>query len=285
VFENMTHNEFNVPLQSKVEGSWNLHSLLALDLDFVMLSSVAGVIGSVGQSNYAAGNTFQDALARFRASQGLKAISIDLGMMLSKGHLANAPGTRERLSKTDGLHPIKQETLFALLEYYCDTKALQPEESQLVVGVGIPQLQGVAAPWWMEQPLFKRLRETASDQGAQTNQGSHVRASRADGITVALEGVSDDAELKSVLLDALAARLNGILPGSFPKEQERRRAKLRAPLHSLGVDSLVAVELRNWFARDMGANIATLEILGGSSLDALASLLIIRSSLRRDVST
>ena len=286
MFENMTYSDFNVPLQSKVDGSWNLHSLLDPDLDFfVMLSSVAGILGSVGQGNYAAGNTFQDALARFRVSQGLRAISIDLGMMLSKGYLADDPETRARLSKTDGLHPIKQDTLFALLRYYCDAKIPPPEESQLVVGVGIPQdfgAHGVEAPWWMEQPLFKTLHETAGVQETL----ERLPTNKSDGITIAFESGLDVGELKNVLLEALATRLNGVLPGSFPEEPEQRRAKFRAPLHSLGIDSLVAVELRNWFMKDMGADVATLEILGGSSSDELASLLIARSSLlRREVAT
>lgn len=70
------------------QGSWNLHEVLPRDLDFfVFLSSLAGVIGSISQANYAAGNTYQDALAHYRQSQGLAARSIDLGLMKGIGYV------------------------------------------------------------------------------------------------------------------------------------------------------------------------------------------------------
>lgn len=52
---------------------------------FVMLSSAICIFGSAGQANYAAGNTFLDALARYRFARGEKAITIDLGMVLDEG--------------------------------------------------------------------------------------------------------------------------------------------------------------------------------------------------------
>jgi len=287
----MSYNDFNVPLQSKVDGSWNLHDLLPLDLDFfIMLSSAAGVLGGVGQANYAAGNTFQDALARFRVSQGLKATSIDLGIMLSHGYLANEPEMREKLEKRDGLHSIKPDTLLELLEYYCDAEISHTEDFQLVVGLGLPEdlrSRGLEEPWWMEQPLFRALRKTTGAHGtSQQKQKSDLPGSRGDGISLAFQNMENGPELKNLLLEELVARLNGVLPGTFPQEPEQRRARLKTPLHRLGVDSLIAVELRNWFARNMGADMTTFEILGGTNLDVLASLLIERSVLvKQDVST
>ncbi|KAL3473275.1 KR domain-containing protein [Aspergillus californicus] len=68
----------------KVQGSWNLHTLLPKEMDFfAMFSSIPGIFGNRGQSNYAAGNTFLDALARYRVAIGEKGSSIDLGMVFS----------------------------------------------------------------------------------------------------------------------------------------------------------------------------------------------------------
>lgn len=56
IYENMTHSQYMAAVRPKVQGSWNLHKLLPDDLDFfVMLSSSAGIAGSRGQGNYAAG--------------------------------------------------------------------------------------------------------------------------------------------------------------------------------------------------------------------------------------
>lgn len=80
LFENMTYENWSQATIPKVQGSWNLHKLMPHDLDFfVMLSSLAGILGNRGQSNYCAGNTYQDQLAYYRRSLGLPGQVIDLG--------------------------------------------------------------------------------------------------------------------------------------------------------------------------------------------------------------
>lgn len=84
----MTYDDWVTATKPKIQGSWNLHKVLPKDLDFfVMLSSVSGIIGNQGQANYAAGNTFQDALAHFRHRQGLRATALDLGAVRDIGHI------------------------------------------------------------------------------------------------------------------------------------------------------------------------------------------------------
>ena len=64
----------------RIRGSWNLHSLFPTGLEFfILLSSMSGIAGFPTQSNYAAANTYQDALARFRMVKGERATSLNLG--------------------------------------------------------------------------------------------------------------------------------------------------------------------------------------------------------------
>jgi hypothetical protein len=85
--------------QATRTGTWNLHELLPTDLDFfVVLSSIAGIIGSVSQANYAAGNTFQDALVHYRQKKGLAAQSLDLGLMTGIGYVEEHQDARARTS-------------------------------------------------------------------------------------------------------------------------------------------------------------------------------------------
>jgi NADP-dependent 3-hydroxy acid dehydrogenase YdfG len=94
VYENMTHEMWQGTIRPKIHGTQLLHNLLPKDMDFfVMLSSISGVVGNRSQANYAAGNTFQDALARHRRQQGLPAVSIDLGLMLDIGLIAQRGGS------------------------------------------------------------------------------------------------------------------------------------------------------------------------------------------------
>jgi NAD(P)-dependent dehydrogenase (short-subunit alcohol dehydrogenase family) len=70
--EKMGYEQWRTAMEPKVLGTWNIHEVFGNSLDFfVLLSSSGGVIGSFSQGNYCAGNTFQDAFARYRAGLGL----------------------------------------------------------------------------------------------------------------------------------------------------------------------------------------------------------------------
>jgi hypothetical protein len=90
LFTSMTQDDWNAALSPKIIGSWNLHECLPIDLDFfIMLASVSGTIGSSGQANYAAGNTYQDSLAAYRIAHGQKAVSLDLSVMQEDGYFVD----------------------------------------------------------------------------------------------------------------------------------------------------------------------------------------------------
>lgn len=109
IFENLSLEDSRTVLRPKVQGtydravsgeqsniilaSWNLHEVLPKDVDFfILLSSASGIVGNRGQSNYSAGNSYQDGLARYRVSQEWKATALDLGVILSVGVVAENAG-------------------------------------------------------------------------------------------------------------------------------------------------------------------------------------------------
>jgi hypothetical protein len=108
------------------------------DLDFfILLSSMAGVIGNPGQANYSAAGTYQDALSQYRRSKGLVSITIDLGIVSDVGYMAEHPEQFERLDYLENLF-ISERDLHVILTAAmigC-TQNGDAVPAQLVTGVG-----------------------------------------------------------------------------------------------------------------------------------------------------
>ncbi|MYZ41324.1 KR domain-containing protein, partial [Streptomyces sp. SID4917] len=106
-------------LRPKVDAAWHLHDLTR-DMGltaFVLYSSVAGLLGTAGQANYAAGNTFLDALAAHRRAQGLPGVSLAWGLWGETGSIAGhlADADLRRLARS-GLLPLASDEAMALFD-------------------------------------------------------------------------------------------------------------------------------------------------------------------------
>ncbi|RYP67344.1 hypothetical protein DL771_007288 [Monosporascus sp. 5C6A] len=274
VFENMSHTQWDRTIRSKVATSWNLHSLLA-DLDFmVLLSSVSGIVGNPGQSNYAAGCTFQDALARYRTHHGRKTTSIDLGVMRTIGVVAETESLQKHFDGgAQGLGQIEEHEFLALLDICCDPAAdLTTPASQIVMGVGTPMdflARSLEPPEIMQRPLFAHFRQAASSSH---NNTTH---SASDNFA-ALFRHAETAEERSSLVARSLARKLALALAIEPEDVDTER-----PLHAFGVDSLVAVELRNWIAKVFAAEVPVFEIVGGRTVKGVGELVERCSQIRK----
>jgi acyl carrier protein len=265
----MSYSQWTEGIQSKVPTSWNLHTLLP-DVDFfILLSSVSGIIGNPGQANYAAGCTFQDALARYRVKHGQNATSIDLGVMRSIGVVADNDSLRQRLHASQALSEIEEDKLLALLDVYCRPRpqvdTTQPK-SQVIMGIDMPSdiaSRSLEVPETLKRPLFAHFQ-----QQAQVNNEVNPTA-----LFKQLSAVEDRAKIAVELLTKKLARALSIVP---------EEVDVNKPLYLLGVDSLVAVELRNWMARDFAADVPVYDIMGGRSVSAIGELVAQVSQIRKE---
>lgn len=260
----MTIENFKAAVRPKVQGSWNLHAHLPKGMDFfVLLSSTGGVFGSRGQSNYAAGNTYQDSLARYRVSSGQKATSLNLGLMLGAGFAAERQQVTDSL-RAVGYEGIHQAEFFAMLDHYCNPSlALCPaSESQIVTGISTPALlksKGMAEIFWMSKPLFRNLGQVdrVMSSGAETSRPS-VDFKALLGVADGLIGAGE------IIAQALSTKLSSALSMSV------KDIELEKPVFAYGVDSLVAVEIRYWFLKEFKADVAVFNILESESISRLS---------------
>ncbi|KAI8966135.1 hypothetical protein F5Y11DRAFT_366391 [Daldinia sp. FL1419] len=271
VFESMTHEQWERTMRSKAQASWNLHELLPQSLDFfVLLSSLAGIYGSAVQSNYAAGCTFQDALAYYRTANGEKAISFDIGWMLNSGVIAETERYEHLRRQIGDMGQIQDEELLALLELYCDPTlpVLSPPNSQLLVGCLTPSdliAQGRQPVERMRRPLFAAFQR-ARGQGA-----SNSKDQSATNIAAMYRQATGQEERQDLITYAIARKLSDAL-AIDPDD-----IKMEKSLSDYGVDSLMAVELRNWINSDLQANVAVFEIMGGRRIIEVANLILEKS--------
>ena len=260
----MSLEQFNAAVKPKVEGSWNLHTLLPKGMDFfILLSSLSGVAGLYGQSNYASGNTYQDGLAQYRIAHGEKAVALDLGNMLSVGYVAEREGLAEAL-QSQFFMGVEESEFHALLDYYCDPilPLLSSAQSQVIVGLEVPAVlhsKHIEEPFWMRRPLFKQLYQIESQKASPTPD-----AEAAISYEAVFQAAESLAEVGERIVDGLRTKLSRTLA------MEKENIDAGRPMHTYGVDSLAAVELRTWFRRVIGAEMTVFEILGNGSIASLA---------------
>ncbi|KAI3343756.1 polyketide synthase [Ustulina deusta] len=264
-FLDMSLDEWNDALRPKVDASWNLHHVLGNELDFfVLLSSTMGIVGNKEQSNYAAGNTFKDSLARYRVSQGLPAVSLNLPAIEDVGFVADKPELLESMRAAgNGSMPVDE--VLAVLDYHCglSPKPLPVEKAQVILRPGLPHELvplGIAQPPWMRDPLFSQLGQLEANVSA--NQG--VAAKKEAGNATRIAAATSMAEAEDIVLEALLDKLSRVL------SVDRSNLEINKPLHAYGVDSLVAVDVRSWLLKDLGSEVSVFDMNSQASIKHLA---------------
>lgn len=261
----MSLEEWNDALRPKVDASWNLHHALGNDLDFfVLLSSTMGIIGNKEQSNYAAGNTFQDSLARYRLSQGLPAVSLDLPAIEDVGFVAETPELLE-IMRADGNGSMPVKEVLAVLDYHCgrSPKPLSVREGQVILRPGLPHelaAWGISQPAWMQDPLFSQFGQLETNNLIE--QGAEVKKEVKHGTIIA--AATSMAEAEDIVLEALLHKLSRVL------SVEHSNLDPCKPLHAYGVDSLVAVDVRSWLLKDLGSEMSVFDMNSQASINHLA---------------
>ncbi|KJC42519.1 hypothetical protein UB31_24310, partial [Bradyrhizobium sp. LTSP849] len=230
-------------LRPKLDGAWHLHELTA-DKDlaaFVLFSSVAA-LGSPGQANYAAANVFLDALAAERRHRGLAGQSLLWGLWEQRGvgmtaHLGRAELMRMR---RQGVQALSLELGLALL----DAAQAQPEAMLVPIHLDVGAMQRQLSD---DVPALYRGLVRSGLRRASTASSGDTNSLRSRLAALASEG-ERLAALVELAQEEIAAVL--ALPGaaSVPADQ---------PLKDLGLDSLMAVELRNRLSGRVGAKLPT----------------------------
>jgi len=168
---------------------------------------------------------------------------------------------------------ITESGFLALLEHYCDpTKSLISDQDSLpIIGLMTPAQFGDRAgevPSWLQRPTFSLLAQI----GLKTISSSNQKAGGRDFATEIRRATSFD-DVIQVVLDAILWRLSNALAVSVLNIDSSK------PIHAYGVDSLLAVEMRNWLKRELDADLAVFDIMGAESILGMSKEVARRSAL------
>ncbi|MFZ0719008.1 SDR family NAD(P)-dependent oxidoreductase, partial [Mycobacterium sp.] len=232
VVTSLTPERVDAVLRAKVDAAWNLHELTQ-DSNvsaFVLFSSMAGLVGSSGQANYAAANSFLDALAAHRRAHGLPAMSLGWGLWDQASEMTGGldDAGRARLARTG----VKALSSVDALQLF-DTAMVVDEPFLLPAHIDTTALRANAA---VVPPMFVDLINAPArrrvDDSLAASKSKSALAQRIHGLP--------EAQQDAVLLELVRSHIATVLGNTTPEAIDPDKA-----FQELGFDSLTAVEMRN----------------------------------------
>ncbi|HXS32743.1 MAG TPA: type I polyketide synthase [Solirubrobacterales bacterium] len=255
VIDSLDGDRLDRVMRPKVDAAWHLHELTKdLDLSrFVVFSSVSGLIGSAAQANYAAANTFLDALAAHRQAQGLPGTSMAWGGWVQETSLIEALSEvdRARLERT-GIAAVLPEDGLELFDLACsdDAPLLAP------VAFNRAALRAQAEARMLPAVLSGLV-------GARVELKPETGSLRAR-----LQGVAEDRQ-EAVVLELVRGQAAAIL--GYGSNDEVGADQI---LQELGFDSLGTVELRNRLTASTGIALPILALADNPTPAGIARYLL-----------
>jgi NAD(P)-dependent dehydrogenase (short-subunit alcohol dehydrogenase family)/acyl carrier protein len=252
VISRLERERFRTVMAPKVRGTWNLHAATAekpLDF-FVCFSSAAAIMGAGGQANYAAANAFMDALAHERHRQGLRGLSINWGAWGDIGMAARMKAELRERVVAQGMGDMAPEQGLHLLG-----GLLRGEATQALV---------MAVDW--DRYLSNRYPKAPPPFFNAVSGGRAAPGKPGDPVAdfAGLLNRMPAGERHGALLDYLRSQVAATLGMASPEQLEPRQR-----LFDIGMDSLMAVELKNRLESGLGMSLRSTLVFDYPTLEAL----------------
>ena len=270
LLDNVSFEEFRVPLKAKQNGTLYLQEVFAgstLDF-FLLLPSVASIVGSGGQAGYGAANAFQDHFAISNSDTRANYLALDLGMVSASSAITPH---RKQLLRKQGLVLVEPDELQRLLDYAMSSDAISHKSRQIIMG--------------LDADSVALARQHTVNGNVHSPMFCHVLPNSADGLNKSQQSQSfkdQTATLKSLreaedlILRMISQHLSTIVA------QDPAQIGPKSKLTELGMDSLNALEVRNWITTEFQAAFRTSELLDQTYVESLVHKIALRSTLVRE---
>ncbi|QDV67061.1 Phthiocerol synthesis polyketide synthase type I PpsC [Rosistilla carotiformis] len=247
----LNDERFNKVMNPKLLGAWNLHqATLDAPLEhFVCFSSFSNIVGGAKQSNYNAGNCFLDALAHYRNALGLPALTYNWTALSGAGFVDRNEKTALYLDKI-GMKAFSMDEAFRVYRQMLSRNPVQ-------LGACRADWAALArfSPMVATAPTFAEVIGDQSDSGSGSMLGPRI---------IAASPQEQIALVENLIADQVAD-VFGI---------EAKQVDREASLTTLGLDSLMAIDLMNRIETELGVTIAMGSVLGGSSIKDFSKVVL-----------
>lgn len=286
VFSEMSHETMTKVLRPKILGAVYLDQLFQSDhpLDFfIFFSSLASASGNRGQSNYSAANMFMTAKTFERHRKGLAASVLHIGAVMGVGYVMR------EVSET--VFPAIRRAGFMWMEergfHQCIAESIlagrpgSGRNPEIVTGLRLVNAKEEEPTPWMNNPRFQHCINWGDVVGSK---GAGHTGTTAMAPKRALEQAKTLEEVARIVEESIIAKFQVALQLLAMEEDERARATLlESNADDLGVDSLVAVEIRSWFLKELDIEMPVLKILGGATVQDMVTFAIEKVSADNNI--
>jgi acyl transferase domain-containing protein/acyl carrier protein len=249
--------DFSAVLPAKLQGAWNLHRAFegrTLDF-FTLFSSVASVVISMGQGNYAAANAGLDALAHWRRAEGLPAVSINWGPW-------GDVGMATQLDLLKYFHSRGFFPMTAVQGCHALGQLMSGRTGQAVVLGAHWKTVGDTSPLGIAAPMLEHaIRDEALGSQGEVQTSAPGRSFIAE--YRACDAPQERRAVLSQHLRRLACQVLRIDEAALAAGDT---------LTSRGMDSMMAIELKNRIEQSLKVRVAIVDLLKGASADAIAAM-------------
>lgn len=257
-FHNMDLSTMVDVLKPKVDGSKYLDELFSHNtLDFfILFSSMSSVVGNSGQSNYIAANMYMTSLAFQRKKRGLAGSVIDISSLVGIGYVEHSEVVDADYFTRIGYTNISEQDLHQMFaEAMLAGRPESLECPEIVTGLAPAFADAeIKAPYRSDLKFCHFTIERPGEKQS-TGQGAIVP------VKTQLLTAETRAQVFELLEISFASRLKQILQVDADDQISSTQT-----LVEQGVDSLIAVEVRSWFLKELDIDMPVLKVLGGASM-------------------
>ena len=250
-FEDTKEQDIREQFNPKISGAINLDNILDKDLDFfVLFSSASAVLASPGLSIYAAANSFMDTLALSRRQRGLKALSINWAAWSEIGLAAQALKN--------------QKSTYKLMDLISPQKGL--EALELIWNSTLSQIAVLPVNWLAWKTVFPAA---AAMPFFSDVMGSHhqTETGNSEWMNLLNELTGDQEAITVEIEKYLSKKLSALL------RLDENDLSLRTSLAEYGLDSMMAIELKNKIEADLKVSLSMVDLIQGPSIKELAGII------------